>query len=191
MRIFIFSDHSAEIATLNAALCRNHCAIIDSVNADMDFLPQVLQTRPDAIVIYVQSPSEKMLQNLLKLDQVFPLPVVLFTQNNDLGKMYKAMEANVSAYIVNGLNEERLKPILDVAMARFAATQKIKKSLKDVESRLQSRKLIEQAKGLVMQQRGCSEQEAYKLLRNTAMNLNKSMFEIAQTLTACNHLLGE
>jgi len=102
----------------------------------------------------------------------------------------KAVEAGVSAYVVDGLKKERVKPILDMAISRFNAFSRLTRELEQARSELEDRKIIDQAKGILMKSRGLSEADAYALLRSTAMNQNRRMIDIAQSLVTAADLLG-
>ena len=102
----------------------------------------------------------------------------------------KAVEAGVSAYVVDGLKKERVKPILDMAISRFNAFSRLTQELEQARSELEDRKIIEQAKGILMRTRNLSEADAYALLRSTAMNQNRRMVDIAQSLVTAAELLG-
>lgn len=113
----------------------------------------------------------------------------MFTQDGTQDTIGAALQAGVSAYVVDGLAPERLKPILDVACARFDAHQALSSKLADTERELAERKTVERAKGLLMERRGLSEDNAYKELRQLAMSTGKSLREVAETLIAAQHLL--
>jgi response regulator NasT len=113
----------------------------------------------------------------------------MFVDRSDRGMIEKAVEAGVSAYVVDGLKKERVKPILDMAISRFNAFSRLTRELEQARSELEDRKLIEQAKAILMRQRGCSEDDAYVLLRRTAMNQNRKIAELARSLVAAAALL--
>jgi response regulator NasT len=117
-------------------------------------------------------------------------PIVLFTEDKAKSSMEAAMAAGVSAYIVAGLQSERIKPVLDVAMARFNAEQKLLTELSDTKLKLAERKTIERAKGLLMERHKISEDEAYTKLRRMAMDKNLKLSELAQRVLDIADLLG-
>ena len=114
----------------------------------------------------------------------------MFVDRSDGAMIEKAVEAGVSAYVVDGLRKERVKPILDMAISRFNAFARLTRELEQARSELEDRKLIEQAKGILMRTRHLSEADAYTLLRSTAMNQNRRMVDIAQSLVTAATLLG-
>ena len=117
-------------------------------------------------------------------------PIVLFTNNGDTTHVKDAVAAGVSAYIVAGLASERIRPILDVAMARFEHEQGLRRELADARSELKDRKLIDRAKALLMQRQGLSEDAAYARLRKAAMDKGLKLGDVAQRMLDVADLLG-
>ena len=142
----------------------------------------VRDIQPDVIIIGTDSPTRDTLEHLCVIDRDEPRPVVMFTHDNDTQKMRAAIRAGVSAYIVDGLTSSRVQSIIDIAIARFEEYQSLKNELEKATTTLAERKQIERAKGFVMKQRGCSEGEAYQLMRKLAMNSNKKLAEIADNI---------
>jgi len=146
---------------------------------------------PDVIVIDLGNPNRDMLENMFQLSRAVKRPIAMFVDSADRASIEAAVEAGVSAYVVNGLKQERVKPILDMAISRFNAFSRLSRELDEVRGELESRKLVERAKGILMKSRGLSEEAAYALLRKTAMNQNRKIAEIAQSLITAAGLLGE
>jgi response regulator NasT len=130
-----------------------------------------------------------MLENLFQLSRAVQRPVAMFVDRSDKASMEAAIEAGVSAYVVNGLAEHRIKPILDMAVSRFNAYSRMARELADAKSELENRKIIERAKGLIMASRKLDEAAAYGLLRSTAMNQNRTIADVAQSLVMAAGLL--
>jgi response regulator NasT len=145
---------------------------------------------PDVIVIDLENPKRDTLEHFFSLSRAVKRPIAMFVDRSDGASIEKAVEAGVSAYIVDGLRKERVKPILDMAISRFNAFSKLTRELEQARSELEDRKLIDQAKGILMRTRGLNEAEAYALLRSTAMNKNRRIVEIAQSLVTAADLLG-
>ena len=145
--------------------------------------------QPDVIVIDLENPNRDMLENMFQLSRAVKRPIAMFVDHSDTASIEAAVEAGVSAYVVDGLRKERIKPILDMAISRFRAFSRMERELEDARSELESRKLVERAKGILMRSRGISEPEAYALLRKTAMNQNRKVSEIAQSLILAAGLL--
>ena len=146
-------------------------------------------TEPDVIVIDIENPNRDMMEHLFQLTCTVARPIAMFVDRSDTASIEAAVEAGVSAYIVDGLKKERVKPILDMAVSRFNAFSKLQRELAEAKSALEERKTIERAKGILMKMRGLSEEEAFALLRQTAMNEKKKMSEIAQSVVTAAGLL--
>lgn len=145
---------------------------------------------PDVIVIDLGNPNRDMLENMFQLSRAVKRPIAMFVDSADQASIEAAVDAGVSAYVVNGLKQERVKPILDMAVSRFNAFARLNRELEEARTELESRKLVERAKGILMKSKGLSEEEAYALLRKTAMNQNRKIAEIAQSLVTAAGLLG-
>jgi response regulator NasT len=146
--------------------------------------------QPDVIVIDLANPNRDMLENMFQLSRAVKRPIAMFVDRSDAASIEAAIDAGVSAYVVDGLKKERVKAILDMAIIRFNAFSRMARELEDARTELQDRKLVDRAKGILMKSRGLSEQEAYGLLRKTAMNQNRKMSEVAQSLVTAAGLLG-
>ncbi|MDE4603897.1 ANTAR domain-containing response regulator [Sinorhizobium meliloti] len=151
---------------------------------------RVIETlRPDVIVIDIENPNRDMMEHLFQLTRTVGRPIAMFVDRSDTASIEAAVEAGVSAYIVDGLKKERVKPILDMAVSRFKAFSRLQRELAEAKSALEERKLVERAKGILMKMRGLSEDEAFALLRQTAMNEKKKISEIAQSVVTAAGLL--
>jgi two-component system, response regulator / RNA-binding antiterminator len=144
---------------------------------------------PDVIVIDLENPNRDMLENMFQLSRAVRRPIAMFVDRSDRASIEAAVDAGVSAYVVDGLKQERVKPILDMAISRFNAFFRLTRELEEARSELEGRKVVERAKGILMKSRGLSEEAAYALLRKTAMNQNRKIAEIAQSLVTAAGLL--
>ncbi|MBB2908609.1 response regulator NasT [Rhizobium sp. RAS22] len=145
--------------------------------------------QPDVIFIDLENPNRDMMEHLFQLTRTVGRPIAMFVDRSDTASIEAAVEAGVSAYVVDGLKKERVKPILDMAVSRFNAFSRLQRELADAKSALEERKFIERAKGILMKMRGLSEEEAFALLRQTAMNEKKKISEIAQSVVTAAGLL--
>jgi len=145
---------------------------------------------PDVVVIDLENPNRDRLEHFFSLSRALERPIAMFVDRSDGAEIESAVAAGVSAYVVDGLRKERVKPILDMAISRFNAFARLKRELQDARSELEDRKVIEQAKGILMRQRGLDEAAAYALLRKTAMNQNRKLADVAQSLLTAASLLG-
>jgi response regulator NasT len=151
---------------------------------------RIAEIEPDVIVIDLENPNRDMLENMFQLSRAVKRPIAMFVDRSDQASIEAAVEAGVSAYVVDGLKKERVKPILDMAISRFNAFSRMARELEEARSELENRRIVERAKGILMKSRGLSEEAAYALLRKTAMNQNRKIAEIAQSLVTAAGLLG-
>ena len=151
---------------------------------------RIADIAPDVIVIDLENPGRDMLEAMFQLSRSVRRPIAMFVDQSDKSAIEAAIDAGVSAYVIDGLKQERVKPILDMAVMRFNAFSRLERDLQDARNELQERKIVERAKGILMKTRGLGEEEAYALLRKTAMNQNKKIGEIARSLVTAADLLG-
>jgi response regulator NasT len=151
---------------------------------------RIAEIEPDVIVIDLENPNRDMLENMFQLSRAVQRPIAMFVDRSDAASIEAAVDAGVSAYVVDGLRKERVRPILEMAISRFNAFSRMARELDEARSELENRKLVEKAKGILMKSRGLSEDAAYSLLRKTAMNQNRKIAEIAQSLITAAGLLG-
>ncbi|MGO4436217.1 ANTAR domain-containing response regulator [Rhizobium sp. RAF56] len=150
---------------------------------------RIAEINPDVIVIDLENPNRDMLESFFQISRAVQRPIAMFVDKSDEASIEAAVDAGVSAYIVDGLKQERVRPILKMAITRFNAFSRLSRELEEARSELENRKLIERAKGLLMRSRGISEEAAYAMLRKTAMNQNRKIVEIAQSLVTAASLL--
>ena len=150
---------------------------------------RLLELDPDIVLIDLTHPSRDMLEELTLATGPLQRPVAMFVDRTDEGTTRAAIEAGVSAYVVDGLTKERIKPVIDAAIARFHLFSRIRSELEATKAALSERKTIDRAKGLLMKSRGLSEDEAYALLRKTAMDQGRKIGDIAQALVTTADLL--
>lgn len=156
---------------------------------DSGLARRIAERNPDLVLIDLASPSRDMLEELTLATAPMERPVAMFVDRTDMALTQAAIEAGVSAYVVDGLRAERIKPILDAAIARFRMVHKMRAELVATRRALEERKVIDRAKGLLMRVRGVDEEEAYALLRKTAMAQGKKLAEVAQSLLTAAELL--
>ena len=149
------------------------------------------EINPDVIVIDLENPNRDQLEHMFQVSRAVRRPVAMFVDKADSQSIEAAVDAGVSAYVVDGLKRERVKPILDMAVSRFNAFSKLSKELEDARTELADRKTIDRAKGILMKSKGLSEQAAYDLLRRTAMNQSRKIIDVAQSLVIASGLLGD
>ncbi|GHC72681.1 ANTAR domain-containing response regulator [Limoniibacter endophyticus] len=150
---------------------------------------RIAEIEPDVIVIDLENPNRDMLESMFQLSRAVKRPIAMFVDRSDSASIEAAVDAGVSAYVIDGLHKHRVKPILDMAISRFNAFSRMARELEEARTELESRRLVERAKGILMKSRGLSEADAYALLRKTAMNQNRKIAEIAQSLVTAAGLL--
>jgi len=151
---------------------------------------QIQLHSPDVVLVNEADPSRDMLEELALASGPLERPVALFVDRTDEALSTAAIEAGLSAYVVDGLTRARIKPVLDAAIARFQMVNRMRTELAETKKALEERKVIDRAKGLVMRARGIDEEAAYALLRRTAMEQNKRIADVAQALVTSARLLG-
>lgn len=158
---------------------------------DMVNLPNKISAAdPDVIVIGLENASRDTLEQMFQVSRSVRRPIAMFVDNDDTAMIQAAVDAGVSAYVVNCLSKERVRPIIDITISRFHAFRRLQEELAQAKEALQARKVIERAKGILMQQQNLSEDEAYKLMRRTAMSQKRKLLDIAQSVVTAAQLLG-
>ena len=183
--------HQAERSrTLRIALLEGGHNIIAVLPADAFLAERIAQLQPDMVIVDAESDARDALEHVVVATRNDPRPVVLFTDDQDTRHVKAAVAAGVSAYIVAGLGQDRVRPILDVAMARFEHEQGLRRELQSAKTELNDRKTLDRAKGLLMQRQGLSEQEAYDKLRKAAMDKGLRVADVAQRMLDAAELLA-
>ncbi|MGC1175437.1 ANTAR domain-containing response regulator [Polaromonas sp.] len=175
---------------LRIGLLENGYNVVAVLPADTFLYERLAQLQPDMIIVDAESEARDSLEHVVMATRDARRPIVLFTNDNDTSHVKDAVAAGVSAYIVAGLSPERIRPILDVAMARFEHEQGLRRELADARTELQDRKVIDRAKGLLMQRQNLNERDAYEKLRKAAMDKGLRLGEVAQRILDAADLLG-
>jgi response regulator NasT len=153
---------------------------------------RIEEINPDVIVIDIRNPNRDHVEHLFQLSRAAQRPVAMFVDQSDAGMMEAAIEAGVSAYVVDGLRKDRVKAILDMAVARFNAYATLRRELDETKQALADRRLLDRAKAILMRARGIDEDAAHHLIRRTAMRENRRMRDVASSIvTAADMILGE
>ncbi len=176
--------------SLRIGLLENGFNLVAVLPADTFLTERLAQLAPDMVIVDAESEARDALEHVVMATRDARRPIVLFTNDEDTRHVKDAVAAGVSAYIVAGLAPQRIKPILDVAMARFQHEQGLRQELADAKTELQDRKTIDRAKGLLMQRQGLSEQAAYDKLRKSAMDKGLKLSDVAQRMLDALELLG-
>ncbi len=189
LTILVIDENAVRAAIIDEGLREaghTHVTVVHEVNG----IARIVETlAPDVIIIDIENPNRDMMEHLFQLTRTVARPIAMFVDRSDTASIEAAVDAGVSAYIVDGLKKERVKPILDMAVSRFNAFSRLQRELAQARSALEERKIIERAKGILMKMRGLSEEEAFALLRQTAMNEKKKLADIAQSVVTAAGLL--
>lgn len=189
--VLVIDDNSVRAAIIEAGLREAGHDRVTVVTDVKGIAGRIATLEPDVIVIDLENPNRDMLENMFQLSRAVKRPIAMFVDRSDRESIERAIEAGVSAYVVDGMRGDRVKSILDMAISRFNAYSRLERELEDARSALQSRKVVDQAKGLLMRSRGIGEDEAYALLRKTAMNQNRKISDVAQSLVLAADMLGK
>ena len=190
LHILIIDDKAVRAAVIAEGLREAGYERISQIVDMRQLLRQIVETDPDVIIIDLENPHRDILEEMFQVSRTVPRPVAMFVDQSDKASIEAAMDAGVSAYVVNGMRKERVKPILDMAVSRFNAFHRLREELDRTKKALEDRKVIEKAKGILMKTRGMSEEEAHALLRKTAMNESRRVSDIAASLITAAKLLG-
>jgi response regulator NasT len=190
LRVMIVDDSEERSLYLRLMLEQVGYAVVAEVFEPRRIYEAVRTQQPDVIIVDTDSPSRDTLEHIAVLSETEPRPIVMFATDRESDTIREAVQAGVSAYIVDGLAAERVKPIIEVAMARFESFQAVKSELAQVKTKLSDRKTIEKAKGLLMKARSIDEDEAYAALRKMAMERSLSIGEVSRQFLAVSDLLG-
>ena len=191
MKVLLVDDTPGRSSALKQALDAVEGVHVScTLESPLELLRMVAEHAPDVILIQTESPSRDVLEQLAAVSSSAPRPVVMFTEDSQGSAIRAALKAGVSAYIVDGIAPHRLDPIMRVAMERFEADQQLRAELEDTRGKLADRKVVERAKGILMKQRKASEEEAFAMLRNLAMQKGIRLGEAAQQVIDVASLLG-
>lgn len=190
LKVMLVDEDPDRAADVRAALEANGCEVVSRLASPLEIYDAVVSTSPDVIIIDTESPSRDSLESLAFVSRDRPHPIVMFSGDRNSDTIRDAIRAGVSAYVVDGLSQARLQPILEVAVARFAAEQSLKRELADARTQLADRKDVERAKGILMKQKNISEEDAFQLLRKFAMDRGIRMAEAAGKVIELASFIG-
>ena len=188
-KIVIVDESPIRAAILQEGLREAGFTQVVHISEMHSLLARIYAVDPDIILIDLENPSRDVLEAMFQVSRAVKRPVAMFVDQSDSASIQASVEAGVSAYIVDGLKKERIKPILDLCVSRFNAFAKLQEELERTKSQLEDRKIIEKAKGILMKVKGLTEDEAYVLLRSTAMREKKKIGEIAQSIITASEML--
>lgn len=182
LSVVLIDDNPARAEIVESGLRDAGYVLLARLDGTYDLATRVSVLQPDVIVISIDNPGRDAIEDLRRTTEKQPRPIALFADRSDPATIAAGMEAGVSAYVVKGLTQDRVQPVVDVAVAHFNRYHSMREELERARLSLVERKTVDRAKGLLMEQKGIGEEAAYKLLRKLAMDQNKRMGEVAQDL---------
>jgi len=188
LKIVIVDESPVRAAILEDGLREAGFMHVERIADTHNLLARIYAIDPDVILIDLENPSRDVLEQMFIMSRAVKRPVAMFVDQSDSASIQAAVDAGVSAYIVDGLKKERITSILDLCISRFNAFSRLQGELDRAKDALEERKVIDRAKGLLMKAKNLSEEQAYALLRKTAMNENKKIIEIAQSVLTAAEL---
>jgi response regulator NasT len=189
LKIVIVDESPIRAAILEGGLREAGHVQVIRIEDTTNLLARVYAIDPDVILIDLENPSRDVLEQMFQVSRAVKRPVAMFVDQTDTASIQAAVDAGVSAYIVDGLKKERIKHILDMSIMRFNAFSRLEGELEQTKSALEERKVIDRAKGILMKLKTLTEEEAYALMRKTAMNEKKKIAEIAQSIITAAEML--
>ena len=187
--ILIIDENRARAAIIQEGLREAGHLNVRWLNETGNLLRRIVEIDPEVIIIDLESPNRDVLEQMFQVSRLVKRPVAMFVDQSDAIAMQDAMVAGVSAYVVDGLRKERVKHIMDMCILRFNVFSRLQDELHEAKTALADRKVIERAKGILMTAKSLSEQEAYVLMRKTAMDQKRRLVEIARAIVTAEGML--
>ena len=189
LKVMIVDYDKLRSKPLKQSLVDSGFDVVAHVENDIDLQAKCLALKPDVVIIDTDSPNRDTLENICVMSMHDPRPIVMFTHDGNKDQIKLATQAGVSAYVVGTIPSERLVPVIDAAIARFEEFKNLRNELFQAKTKLDERKVIERAKGLLMKQRGLDEDAAYEMLRSMAMKKNMKLADLSVQLLEAARLL--
>lgn len=190
LKILLVNDTNKQVGRLRASLVQAGFEVLEEVSSAFMIPRKVASLQPDLVMIDTESPSRDVLEQVVIVSQSEPRPIVMVSDDGQPNAIRAAIKAGVSAYVVEGIDATKLESVLAVAQARFEEDQSLREQVRMAESKLNERKTVERAKGMLMQLRGMAEADAYNAMRKMAMDRNIRIVDVAEKLLSMNELLA-
>jgi response regulator NasT len=188
LKIVIVDESPVRAAILEDGLREAGFIQVVRIEKTTNLLARIYTLDPDVILIDLENPSRDVLEQMFQVSRAVKRPIAMFVDQSDSASIQASVDAGVSAYIVDGLKKERMRSILDLCISRFNAFSRLQTELEQTKTALEERKVIDRAKGILMKAKNLSEETAYGLLRKTAMNENRKIAEVAQSVVTAAEL---
>jgi len=190
LKILVIDEDPVRATILKEGLSDAGHLCVEWIADTTNLYARISALDPDVVLIDLENPSRDVLDEMFQISREVKRPIAMFVDQSDTAMITASVDAGVSAYIVDGLKKERIKSILDMTISRFNAFSRLQRELDDTKGQLEERKIIDRAKGILMQKKGIDEQEAYALLRRNAMNTKKKISDIAASVVTAADLLS-
>lgn len=182
LNILVIDEDPDRAAVVERGLVEAGYTRVSKIGTTVNLVSRIQALAPDVIIIDLENPDRDTLEQMFQVTRAIQRPIAMFVDQSDSAMIRAAVEAGVSAYVVDGLRQERIRPIVEMAISRFHAFDTLRRERDEAQARLADRKTIERAKGLLMKRKSLAEEEAYALMRKTAMQQNRKLVEIAQSI---------
>ena len=190
MKIAVVDESAARAAVIEEGLREAGFSDIQLLLERGGLVARLHALAPDVVLINLENPGRDVLEESFALSRALARPIAMFVDQSDERSISDAVDAGISAYVVDGMRKERIKPILELAIRRFNAFSRLQSELQEAQSALAERKAVDKAKALLMKRRGLDEPAAYALLRKQAMDTGRRIAEVAEALITADALLG-
>jgi response regulator NasT len=191
LRILLVTARAEHALSLERTLTAARHRVVGSLRPHEDLMLAVQRIQPEAVVVEVEAPSRDLIRALRVLGERYPLPVVVFADRSSEQDIRQSVKAGVSAYVVDGLLPSRIAPVLQAAVTRFLEFQALRSERDEAIAKLNERRAIERAKGILMRRRDLTEDAAYEVLRKMAMNRGRRLIEVAESIITAEEALSE
>jgi response regulator NasT len=191
LRILIVTERRERALQMERALAEARYQVAAAIEPDDDLVRYAQQAHPDALIMDLEEPGREILEQLQRLGEQQPLPVVVFADRSGRQDIRAAVKAGVGAYVVDGFRPDRIVPVLEAAVARFTEFQALRGERDRAQTKLAERKSIERAKGILMRRRDLAEEAAYRLLRKMAMDRGRQLVEVAESIITAEEMLAQ
>lgn len=190
MRIVIVDESPARAAVIEEGLVASGLTDVVLLTERRGLVSQIESLSPDVVLIDLANPRRDELEEIFAISRAISRPIAMFVDQSDAGSIEAAIDAGVSAYVVDGMKPDRIRPVLDVAIKRFNAFARLRAELEDARGQLAERKAVDAAKALLMKRRGLDEPAAYAALRKAAMDSGRKIGDVADALLTAEELMG-
>ncbi|MDP3674552.1 MAG: ANTAR domain-containing protein [Novosphingobium sp.] len=191
MRIAIIDTSTSRAAIISDGLREAGLADLVLIDPSRPILAQLGEARPEVVLVNLENPSRDVLEDYFAMSRALARPIAMFVDQSDAEATAAAVDAGVSAYIVDGLTKSRIKPVLELAVRRFQAFARLQDELHEARTALADRTAVDKAKAILIRRRGLDEPAAYALLRNHAMSTNRRIAEVAEAIITSEALMGD